>query len=125
MQIPQCSSPVTFAGSRVAVAFAPGALGGLGDIAKSQGATRILLVTDPGIRDAGHEERAVRSLYRAGLVVRVFDDVEENPTTEVVGTGLRVARQFKPDFIIGLGGGSSMDCAKGINFLFTNGGQMQ
>jgi alcohol dehydrogenase len=125
MQIPQSNTPVTFAGSRVPVAFAPGALAGLGDIAKAQGASRVLLVTDPGIRDAGHEERAVRSLYRAGLVVRVFDDVEENPTTEVVGKGLRVARQFKPDFIIGLGGGSSMDCAKGINFLFTNGGQMQ
>jgi alcohol dehydrogenase len=125
MQIPQSSTPINFAGSRVAVAFAPGALRGLGEIAKAQGATRVLLVTDPGIREAGHEERAVRSLYRAGLVVRVFDDVEENPTTEVVDKGLRVARQFKPDFIIGLGGGSSMDCAKGINFLFTNGGTMQ
>src|SRR4051794_28553192 len=88
MQIPQSSTPLSIAGSRVAVAFAPGALAGLGDIAKGAGAARVLLVTDTGIRDAGHEERAVRSLYRAGLVVRVFDDVEENPTTDVVTKAL-------------------------------------
>ena len=39
--------------------------------------------------------------------------------------GLLVARPFKPDLIIGLGGGSAMDCAKGINFLLTNGGKIQ
>jgi alcohol dehydrogenase class IV len=61
--------------------FAPGALDQLGPIAKAEGATRVMLVTDPGIRAAGHAERAVRSLYRASLVVGVFDGVEENPTT--------------------------------------------
>ena len=125
MQIPHSPIPVSIPGSRVKVAFAPGSLNRLGEIAISEGATRVLLVTDPGIRDAGHEERAVRSLYKAGLVLRVFDEVEENPTTQVVIKGLKVARDFKPDFIVGLGGGSSMDCAKGINFLHTNGGKMQ
>jgi alcohol dehydrogenase len=67
----------------------------------------------------------VRSLYQAGLPVRVFDGVGENPTTIHVGKGVIAARGFNPDFIIGLGGGSSMDCAKGINFLLTNGGRMQ
>src|SRR5438874_1043366 len=118
MQIPQSSTPITIPGSRVKLVFAPASLERLGDIARAEGAARVLLVTDPGIRDAGHEERAVRSLYNAGLVLRVFDEVEENPTTTVVAGGLRVARQFKPDFIVGLGGGSSMDCAKGINFLY-------
>ncbi len=82
-------------------------------------------MSDAGIVAAGHVERAVRSLYRAGLTVRVFDGVEENPTTLHVTRGLRVAADFKPDFVVGLGGGSSMDCVKGINFLLTNGGQMQ
>ena len=86
---------------------------------------RVLLVSDAGIVAAGHVERAVRSLYRASVVVRLFDSVEENPTTVHVDRGLRAATDFKPDMIIGLGGGSSMDCAKGINFRFTNGGQMQ
>ena len=55
----------------------------------------------------------------------MFDGVEENPTTIHVGRGFFVARDFKPDMIVGLGGGSSMDCAKGINFIFSNGGRMQ
>src|SRR3982751_3684087 len=125
MKIPKSLTPLPVPGSRVRVVFATGALDQLGAIARAEGATRVMLVTDPGIRDAGHEERAVRSLYQAGLVVRVYDEVEENPTTTVVYKGLRIARDFKPDFFIGLGGGSSMDCAKGINLLLTNGGHMQ
>lgn len=125
MSIPESLIPTHIPGSRVKVVFAPGALDTLGTIARQEGAGRVLLVTDPGIRKAGHEARAIRSLYRSGLVVRVFDEVEENPTTRIVGDGLGIARDFKPDFIVGLGGGSSMDCAKGINFLFSNGGKMQ
>src|SRR5437763_2596645 len=125
MNIPESQTPISIPDSRVRVAFAPGNLQHLGAIVKSESAARVLLVTDAGIRDAGHEERAVRSLYQSGLVVRVFDEVEENPTTIIVYKGLRVAREFKPDLIVGLGGGSSMDCAKGINFLYSNGGVMQ
>ena len=125
MIIPRSTIPIAVPGSRVKVAFAPGAIDHLGEIAKSEGANRILLVTDPGIRKAGHVERALRSLHNVGLIVRVFDGVKENPTTKHVGNGLLLARECKPDFIIGLGGGSSMDCAKGINFLYTNGGRMQ
>jgi alcohol dehydrogenase len=51
--------------------------------------------------------------------------VEENPTALVVEKALRAAREFRPDLIVGLGGGSSMDCAKGANFLYTNGGKME
>jgi len=111
-------------GSRVKVIFGEGNLNRLGDIAKSQGASRVLLVTDKGIVDAGHAERAVRAVYRAGLVVHVYDDVGENPTTRHVDGALLLAQKHKPDFIVGLGGGSSMDCAKGANFLYTNGGRM-
>jgi alcohol dehydrogenase len=123
--ISKSTTPVPVPGSGVRVAFGAGNLDHLGRIATAEGATRILLVTDPGIRAAGHVERAVRALYHAGIPVRVFDGVEENPTTVHVGLGLRVAEDFKPDFIVGLGGGSAMDCAKGINFRFTNGGRMQ
>lgn len=125
MDFPRSQTPVPLAGSNVRVAFGVGNLSQLGSITKSEGGSRVLLVSDAGIVAAGHVARAVRSLYRAGLTVRVFDGVEENPTTHHVMRGLRVAADFKPDFVIGLGGGSSMDCGKGINFLFTNGGQMQ
>jgi alcohol dehydrogenase len=57
--------------------------------------------------------------------VRVFDHADENPTTKTVHEGLKLAVPFKPDVIVGLGGGSSMDTAKGINFILTNGGRMQ
>jgi alcohol dehydrogenase len=112
-------------GSRIRVLFQPGGLSQLGSIAKAEGATRALLVTDPGIVEAGHVERAMRSLYNAGIVTRLYDGVGENPTTEHVARGLAIAAKFQIDFIIGLGGGSSMDCAKGVNFLLTNGGKMQ
>jgi alcohol dehydrogenase len=125
MTISPSDAPATVPGSRVKLVFSPGSLSRLGEFAKAEGASRVLLVTDPGIRDAGHVERAMRSLYKSGLVVRVFDEVEENPTTAVVGKALRVALEAKPDLIVGLGGGSSIDCAKGANFLYTNGGRMQ
>src|SRR5687768_7145379 len=97
-------------GSDVRVLFGPGVLAQIGHHAKTLG-RRVLLVTDKGIREAGHVERAVRALYAADLPVRVFDDVIENPTTTCVTKGVRAAASFKPDLIIGLGGGSSMDTA--------------
>ncbi len=118
-------TPTSLPGSDVRVIYAPAALEHIGQIAKSEGASRILLVSDPGIVESGHVETALRSIYQAGLVARLFDQVGENPTTIHVGNGVFAARPFNPDFIIGLGGGSSMDCAKGINFLLTNGGRMQ
>ncbi len=111
--------------SRTRVVFGAGKLAELGAIAKTENATRVLLVTDPGIVKAGHVERAVASLHNAGLNVTVFDGVAENPTTEHVATGVAAAREHTVDFLIGLGGGSSMDCAKGINFILTGGGEMK
>ena len=64
-------------------------------------------------------------MRRAGIETHLFDGVAENPTTENVEAGLALARRHDPELLVGLGGGSSMDCAKGINFLFTNGGRMQ
>ena len=86
----------------------------------------VLIVTDPGIVGAGIVERAVTTLAKASLIPTVFKDVQENPTTRNVDEGVRFAKdQEKIDLIIGLGGGSAMDCAKGINFVFTNGGRME
>lgn len=119
------AQPQTIPGSRVKVVYGPGHLSQIGEIARTEGARRVLLVTDPGIRDAGHVERAVRALYHAGLPVKVFDEVEENPTTIHVGKCVIASKAFAPDLIIGLGGGSAMDCGKGANFILTNGGRMQ
>lgn len=106
------------------VVFGEGALERLGELTVELGARSALLVTDPGLEQAGHADRATDSLKRAGIVARVFDGVSENPTEHHVEAGARVAREVEPEILIGLGGGSSMDCAKGINFLYTQGGRM-
>src|SRR5688500_14395541 len=116
------STPTSLPGSNVRLLFAPGALLHLPSVIRSLNASRVLLVTDPGIKSAGHVDRAVRALYQSDLVVRVFDHADENPTTKTVREGLKLAVPFKPDLIVGLGGGSSMDTAKGINLLPTTGG---
>jgi alcohol dehydrogenase len=77
------------------------------------------------VRAAGHVERAADVIRAAGLTVAIFDDVEENPSGRHVAAGVSVARDNNIDFLVGLGGGSAMDCAKGINFIFTNGGEMK
>src|SRR3954462_6339392 len=104
------------------ILFGPGKLNDLGQSAAALGAKRALVVSDPGIIAAGHTTRGIESLEKCGLAVSLFDRIEENPTTAHVDDGLGFAKEFRPDVIIGLGGGSSMDCAKGVNFLFSCGG---
>src|SRR5215207_110839 len=87
--------PQQIPGSDVRVVFSAGSIDRLGEIVSAEGGKRVLLVSDPGIREVGHEERAVRSLYKSGLVVKVFDEVEENPTIIHVGKGVIAARPFK------------------------------
>jgi len=106
------------------VVFGPGSLQRLGELAGELGDTRVLLVTDPGLEAAGHPQLAERSLRDAGLEVFVFDQVEENPTSAHVERGVAFARPLDIDLIVSVGGGSAMDCSKGINFLLTNGGHM-
>ncbi|HEV3255841.1 MAG TPA: iron-containing alcohol dehydrogenase [Gemmataceae bacterium] len=106
------------------VVFGMGTLTRLGELAGELGGTRVLLVTDPGLEAAGHPQRAVASLRDAGLDVWVFDHVEENPTTRHIEAGLVVAQAHGIDLLVAVGGGSAMDCAKGVNFLLTNGGTM-
>ncbi|MCB1077711.1 MAG: iron-containing alcohol dehydrogenase, partial [Verrucomicrobiae bacterium] len=107
------------------VVFGRGVLSQVGEKAVGLGAKRVLLVSDPGIKRVGHQERCIQSLRDAGLEVIVFDAVRENPTTEDVDRCLASVEGRAIDLIVGLGGGSSMDTAKGTNFILTNGGRMQ
>jgi alcohol dehydrogenase len=110
---------------RTRVVFGPGKIAELGKLAAESGARNVLLVTDHGLETAGHPQKGIAALESAGLAVSLFDDVHPNPTTDDVERGLAVARGAPIDLIVGLGGGSSMDCAKGINFLLTNGGRIE
>lgn len=113
-----CRSPVR-------VVYGVGAVERVGEFARELGGKTTLLVTDPGIVAAGHADRVTALLEAAGLRVVCYRDVRENPTTECVDRCVEAARRGNIDAIIGLGGGSSMDTAKGCNFLLTNGGRMQ
>ncbi len=110
---------------RTRVVFGSGALSRIGELAREMGIRRALIVTDPGIVAAGYPARAQQSLQAAGLISFVYQDVAENPSTGHVDAATIYAREREIDLLIGLGGGSSMDCAKGVNFLLTNGGRMQ
>ena len=112
--------------SSTRVVFGENSLDQLGDLTKELGGQRALVVTDPGIIRSGIVERAIDCLKAARLDTFVFDGVEENPTSRHVADGARFSEdRGKIDLLIGLGGGSAMDCAKGINFILTNGGQME
>jgi alcohol dehydrogenase len=102
-----------------------GAVDQAGALAKELGATNVLIVTDPGIVEAGHFDRLADSLTLAGIQILTYDKVRENPTTRDVDDCLDMAKSAPINCIVGLGGGSSMDTAKGCNFLLTNGGQMK
>jgi alcohol dehydrogenase len=110
---------------RTRFVFGAGCLHRLGELARECGGTKVLVVSDAGVVSAGHFQRAVDSLRTAGLTVAAFHDFRENPSTEHVAAGVAVAKEFTPDLLVGLGGGSSMDCAKGINFIYSCGGQIQ
>src|SRR5829696_5042978 len=110
---------------RTRIVFGENAAARVGEIVREFGARKVLLVTDPGIAAAGHEQHVLKSLEADGVEAVVFDKVRENPTTRCVDDCLAVARSARIEAIIGLGGGSSMDTAKGCNFLLTNGGEMK
>lgn len=110
---------------RTRLIFGQDSVDRLGELAAELGATRVLVVSDPGVVSAGHFQHGVNSLTRAGLRVSSFHGVHENPTTDDVDAGVQVAHAERPDLLVAIGGGSSMDCAKGINFLYSCGGRME
>lgn len=109
---------------RTRLVFGEGAANSAGRIARELGARKVLIVTDAGLVTAGHPQQIEHILQAEGLGVVTYDRVRENPTTRDVDHCLAVAREAGIDLLIGLGGGSSMDTAKGCNFLLTNGGRM-
>src|SRR5271155_5750700 len=111
--------------SRTRVLFGAGEFARLGELARELGGTRCLLVADRGMLDAGYVQEATRTLKARRMDVFGFHDFEVNPTAAMVEAGRVFAAPLEINLIVGLGGGSSMDCAKGINFVLTNGGTMK
>ena len=109
--------------ARTRLVYGPGSVARIGEICRLLGFRRTLLVCDSGMIAAGYEKRVRRLLEEGGIQVSVFSDFSPNPDTRMVERGLNATGEI--DSLVALGGGSSLDCAKGINFLYTNGGSMK
>jgi alcohol dehydrogenase class IV len=92
------------------VTFGVGASRELADVIAEYGASSALVVTDSGVADAGVLDDAVASLEEDTYAV--FDGVEPEPSLDVFRDALETAAAVDPDFVVGVGGGSSMDVAK-------------
>jgi choline dehydrogenase len=98
----------------------PGAISGLGELAGEMGVKRPFLVTDRGVVSAGLLDRALEHLV--GAVV--FEEVQPNPDIELVGRASAAYREAGCDGLVALGGGSSMDTAKGVGVEIVHGGSI-
>jgi len=111
--------------SRTRLIFGEGSFERLGALASELGFSRTLLVADRGILACGYVETATKILTDSGISVFTFHKFDSNPNTTMIEAGRENAASLEIDSLIGLGGGSSMDTAKAINFLLTSGGAMQ
>jgi alcohol dehydrogenase class IV len=82
------------------------------------GGTRAFIVTDSNVLRLGFVDLVRRPLEKAGFAVAAFAEVEPDPSVQTVLRGVEAMRAFAPDWIIGLGGGSSMDAAKAMWVLY-------
>jgi alcohol dehydrogenase class IV len=104
------------------VIFGFGAVGQLGQTAQTLGATRVTVVTDPGIVKAGIHEPVVAALTSSGMEPRVFSKVEPDPKIEIVEQCRAFIIDHGADLVVGLGGGSSLDIAKAAAIMANNAG---
>lgn len=109
---------------RTRTVFGAGALARVPDELSRFGAGRVLLVTDPGIVASGLAERLTKVLSDAGIPWSLYDKVSPNPTTTVIEAGAVYYTAQGCSAVIGLGGGSSIDTAKGIGILAVAGGRI-
>ena len=113
--------PFTFhsAGSLI---FGCEAIAQLGDVAGRMKAKRILIVTDANLVNAGLAAKVLAPLQAAGCTVEVFDGCTPEPPLEVIRAAADAAKKFRPEALVGLGGGSNMDAAKLVAVLLAHGG---
>src|SRR5437764_1050791 len=107
---------------RTRVVFGAGEFARLGEVARELGGTTCLLVADPGMVTAGYAQEGIRALKARRMEVYAFHDFDANPTTAMVDAGALYAAAHNINLIVALGGGGSLDCAKAVNFVLSNGG---
>lgn len=94
-----------------------GAAQQLANFCRAEGASRVMLVTDAGIVNAGLLDRVLPGFDRAGMHLGIFDRVEADPKEATVEAAVHAARAWRSELIVGFGGGSSMDVAKLVAVL--------
>ena len=104
--------------------FGEGAVQEAGELVKSLGAKKCLIVTDKYLGKIGMADRVQEILKKAGVEASIFAGAEPNPTDKNVEAGAVFYQENQCDSIISLGGGSSHDCAKGIGLVAANGGKI-
>jgi len=102
------------------IVFGEGARSLVGQYARNFGARKVLVVTDPGVIDAGWSAQVVAGLEEEGLAYEIFSSITSNPRDEEVMSGTEIFQAEGCDLIVAVGGGSPMDCAKGIGIVSTN-----
>ena len=111
--------------SRTRLVFGPGTIHQAGRHARELGFRRTLIIADNGMEKAGHVATVLSALAGEGIESSPWSNFDANPDSRMVEHGRDFAAKLNVDSIIGLGGGSSMDCAKAINIVLTNGGEIQ
>ncbi|MCX5995166.1 MAG: iron-containing alcohol dehydrogenase, partial [Chloroflexi bacterium] len=96
------------------IVFGEGAL----DVLDELQGQRVLIITDKTMLQIGLLDKVKGHFKKAGIEVHVFDEVEPDPSVQTVQRGAEVARHVKPDWIVGLGGGSPIDAAKAVWVLY-------
>ncbi len=107
---------------RVETVFGEGCIAELGQRAKAAGYKHAFVVTDPGIRAAGILDSILSSLDEAEIAHTVYDNVTPNPTIPEVDGGVTAMKDAGGDFVVGVGGGSAIDAAKGVAVTLAMGG---
>jgi alcohol dehydrogenase class IV len=107
------------------IEFGNGAIKTLAEQVKALGGSKVLLVGDPGVVQAGVVDRLTAPLNAAGIPYTIFSDIEADPDISSVEKGIELAKSEGCDLVVGVGGGSSLDTAKAIGIMLTNPGDIR
>lgn len=109
-------SPFLFA-TTAQILCESGSAARLAELCKERGASRVMIVTDPGITKLGMLDSITPGFAKAGVAYEIFDEVQADPPEAVVMAAVEQGRAMQADLVVGFGGGSSMDVAKLVAFL--------
>lgn len=107
------------------IIFGRGLLNQIGACARRLGGHKVFLVSDEGLFAAGWVDKALKFIMDAGLEVVLYDNITSNPKDVEIEAGALEYIRHGADVIVGLGGGSAMDAAKGVAILVSNGGRIR